>query len=308
MLTETEKIKPIKLKEEELVCGCGGKLVGLGAAEIKKLRLRINVSRGIYRCPDCDDIKTIGLTTLDDELKEWAELIEGANDLVESEEEERNSLIDNTIQTLKELPLNHTAERRLDIKSIGRVFGCAGTGPSCELYWLASSGLGNLSICKGKYCKYDPYPKEYKDKEWFGIKWSNWFGEPLEFWKKRTRSALPIEDRVDALRRLGSIRTPEVEEILIGHLDKKMPTEIRMISIEALAHFHSKKAEIAFAENISSKEEPLVLKAILMAIRKNDSMTSILLVEKINCLVFYDSLQKDMEITLRVIKTRACRP
>jgi len=173
------------------------------------------------------------------------------------------------------------------------------------MVWSKRSGLGNLSsICKGKDCKYDPYPKEYKEKEWYGVREADWSGEPEEFWEKRIKSAFPTEVRIDALRRLGSICTPKTEEILIRHLDKKIPKEIRIIAIEALSHFCGERVEWAFVENISSREEPSILKALLAAIRKNDNMSSFALVERLGGLVFYESLKNEIETTLRVIRNR----
>lgn len=303
------------IKLEKYTCPeCGGVLSPLDKGEIKKLRLRIAIPE-IFKCPDCENIFAVNKTITDEGRWEWREMMEYVGDLVIPEKEFISEMMNGVGKGSKS---SSVVRQQPEFFSLGRVYKCGGQGVGCELYYLASSGLSVKAICGAKKCKYDPYTKDYKRKNWVGGNCGN--KNPscdniIDYWKAKIIKSPDLETKVDAVRRFGSLRVPEVRSFLLEIFkNKKEKLTIRQVVAERLSHFRDKKdsdeivAE-SFAGVILTEGEKGgdLIETIFSLIRTREIRATEFLVHAILLLYNDPIVGKTAEITLRVMQKKALK-
>ena len=214
-----EKVKLFKINEGNLKCRyCGWMLTKLTKEEIKKLRLRFSFPRGVYRCDVCGELATITITVSgEDSFDEWEEKIEELPSSLQMTEKEA---VDSVIQSIALLP-----DVSVKVECIGKALECEGLGLGCKLYYLASCGLGDSSICGDNYCKYDPYPEDYKQKFWYHADIETNIGNDIvAYWIQKLDEKSLETQKVDALKHLGSIKIREVKRfywIVLSQINRR---------------------------------------------------------------------------------------
>lgn len=301
------------IKLEKYTCPeCGGVLSLLEKGEIKKLRLKIAIPE-IFKCPDCENIFAVNKTIIDEERWEWQESLEDMRDLIISENESVSEMMKNVPKKSS----RYSSATNLQFFPLGRVYKCGGQGVGCELYYLASSGAADKLICGAKNCKYDPYTEDYKRKNWVGgcDDKNSHRNDMADYWKAKFKSH-DLTTKVDAVRKLGSLRVPEVRSFLLEILkNKKENLGIRQVVAERLSHFRDKKKnsdEIVaeyFANVILTEGEGGgdLIETIFSLIRTREIRTTESLVREIVSLYHNPIIGKSAEITLRVMKKKALR-
>ncbi len=302
------KIETWKLKEEKKVCNvCGGTLRPLKAEEKKRINLRMDFPRGVFICDDCLSLATIGVrplgTGFDEEIEEehevWTEFVEGIKKQMIMTEKEA---VDRIVSEIAALPEG--------IESIqiylGTVFKCRGEGPSCDIYWLASSSVGDESVCGGRSCQFDPYPEQYKRKYWYKTE-SSW-DSPYEneivwCWLNIIETSSDQGARADALRRLGSIDIPLVFDLLTGSVFHEKNPEMQKI---ALTHLANRKAteqvQLTFYHSLEEGKTDVQIAALKLL--RDMPWSDKDIIKKVAYLTNSKKLQKDAAITLRMLQRR----
>ena len=235
-MPKTEK----RLSASQRKCNvCEGDLRELSTEEKKMIKTGFGTGfdfpRGIYICDTCNQVATIGLTTIDMERGEWTEIIENLskNDLFS----ERES-VDKILETVSSLP-----EQNRVVISLGHLFKCEGKGVGCSLYKVASCGRGQKQFCPGGWCNYDPYPQEYKKLFWHKTEssWPKNQTNVIDYWfGVITNKTNNVDIRIDAINRIGTISIPNVSKKLCDLFRKEESAEVNESVLMAL--FKQKKS------------------------------------------------------------------
>lgn len=288
---------------------CGGSLLLLDKGEIRKLRMKLFIPE-IFKCPDCENIFAIN-KTLSDNDREWCEELKDVGDLIIPESEFISDVIKNeSVAVGRDYPT-----KKPQLFSLGRIYKCGGQGIGCELYYLASSGVSESGICgSGKRCQYDPYTESYKQSEWFGRDSKNSLkANPIVYWKNKIKDTIDLLEKIDAVKRLGSLRTLEVKNFLLEVFkNKKENSIVRQIAAERLSHFKGKNnssdetivkyfADVIFTEGEKGGE---LIETILFLLRTKDIESTESLVRFITLLCNHPTLGKSAITTLRVIQKK----
>lgn len=288
---------------------CGGILLLLDKGEIRKLRMKLFISE-IFKCPDCENIFAIN-KTLSDDAREWREELEDVGDLIIPESE----FVSNMINDISPAIGRDYSAKKPRIFSLGRIYKCGGQGIGCELYYLASSGVSEPGICgSGKRCQYDPYIESHKQLEWLGSDSKNFIKvNPIFYWKNKIKDTIDLSEKIDAVKRLGSLRTLEVKDFLLEVFkNKKENSIVRQIAAERLSHFKGKNnssdetvvkyfADVIFTEGEKGGE---LIETILFLVRTKDVKSTESLIRFISLLCNHPTVGKSAIITMRVIQKK----
>lgn len=305
-MTKDDKVVLFSIKDQERICNtCGGNPRPLKAEERKRINLKMDFPRGVFICDDCLSLTTIGVRPLGigfDETGEhevWTEFIEGIGEQMILTEKEAVDKIVSEIASLSE-----------GIESfqiyLGTIFQCQGKGSSCEMYWLASSGIGDEFVCKSKNCQFDPYPEEYKRKYWYKTdsSWDSLYGKDIAwYWLDIIEKSSNQSERTDAFRRLGTFDIPVIFDLLTSSVFHEQNPEMQKI---ALAHLTNRKVteqtRLAFYHCLKSREADVQITALRLL--RNMPWSDKDIIKKVAYLTNRELLQKEAAITLRFLQRK----
>jgi hypothetical protein len=296
------------LKDQERICNvCGGTLSlrPLNAKEKKRINLKMDFPRGVFICDDCLSLATIGVRPIGigvDEMSEhevWTEFVEGTKEQMVLPEKEA---VDRIISEIAALPEGIESFQIY----LGTIFRCRGKGPSCDMYWLASSGMGDEIVCGGKNCRFDPYPEQYKRKYWYktDFSWDSPFGKDIIWhWFDVIEKSNDQGERADALRRLGSIDILVVFDFLTASIFDNKDPEMQKI---ALAHLANRKVteqvQLTFYHVFEKEESDVQITALRLL--RDMPWSDKDIIKKVAYLTNRKLLQKDAAVTLRFLQKK----
>lgn len=296
-----------KLKESEKVCTCGGKLRKLSEKEVKANNLKMIFSRGVYACVDCGDMFTINYRPvgLSFDRETWVQEdvhTEYLDSIGESMKMTEREAADKIIEELAFLPEGIEEV----VTFVGSIFKCRTQGQSCQLYYLASSGLGDETLCGSRWCKYDPYPEEFKKRYWYKQE-SSWpkdeyHKDIVSYWSNIFDGQYSQEERLEAVRRIGNIQTNRVSDILMRAVWDEKDTEIRKA---ALTHLASWDGDIIRADwyRYLEDDDREVVRHSLKLLREINRV-ELEIIEKVAYITARKGFEKDATVTLRILRKK----
>jgi len=298
-----------KLSASQRKCNvCEGDLRELSTEEKRMIKTGFGTGfdfpRGIYICNTCNQVATIGLTTIDMKSGEWTEIVENLskNDLFS----ERDS-VDKILETVSFLP-----ELRTTVVHLGYLFKCEGKGVGCSLYKVASCGRGQKQFCPGGWCNYDPYPQEYKRLFWHrtGSTWPKNQTNVIDYWFdviiNKTNN---VDIRIDAINRIGTISIQNVSKKLCDLFYKEKSVGVREVILVALSKQKtSSETERILHQGLGYDSPASTQLLLLKQLRTKHNQCDIVeMAKRVSCLTTSpnEEVKEESKKTLQLLKRRA---